>query len=258
MAKTTHIICILDRSTSMSRQQDEVIRNFNKFLEEQQSVEGKAKLTLALFDTAYELVYDKVDIHKERPLNRETFRIQGATAMRDAIGKTLSKLINKKRGIVLIHTDGYENSSIEYSAGAVKELVDTLKKKWEFIFVGGDIDAQRTGSDLGIMRTAAVSNDMFGTQNTYQNFCATTTAYRGGGLEASAKVGLVENGTFAEGDTPDAMKDASGNEFDISNGPGNLLKTPSVFGGPLANGFEGLSEEDLAKIKEALDSKDNG
>ena len=80
MAKTTHIICILDRSTSMRRHQDEVIRNFNQFLEEQQSVEGKAKLTLALFDSGYELVYDKVDIHKAKPLNRDTFKIQGSTS----------------------------------------------------------------------------------------------------------------------------------------------------------------------------------
>ena len=248
MAKTTHIICILDRSTSMRRQQDEVIRNFNQFLEEQQSVEGKAKLTLALFDTEYELLYDKVDIQAARPLNRETFHIQGATAMNDAIGKTLSRLINKKRGIVLIHTDGDENSSQEYSAGAVKELVDTLKKKWEFIFVGGNINARQTGANLGIMRTANVSNTAYGTANTYQNFCATTSAYRDGGLAASAKVGLVEDGAFADGDL----------DITKSNNVGDLLKTPSVFGGPLSNGFEGLSEEDLAKIKEALDSKDNG
>ena len=198
MAKTTHIICILDRSTSMRGQQDEVIRNFNKFLEEQQSMDGKAKLTVALFDTAYELLYDKVNLQKAKPLNRETFNIQGATAMNDAIGKTLSRMINKKKAIVLIHTDGEENSSGEYSQGAVKELVDTLKKKWEFIFVGGDINAKQTGCNLGIMRTANVSNTVYGTQNTYANFSNTTSAYRKGGLVASASVDLVEDGSFAD------------------------------------------------------------
>jgi hypothetical protein len=182
----------------MGGQQDEVIRNFNKFLEEQQSVDGKAKLTLALFDTSYSLVYDKINLQDAKPLNRETFCIQGATAMNDAIGKTLSRMINKKKAIVLIHTDGEENSSREYSQGAVKELVETLKKKWEFIFVGGDINAKQTGSNLGILRTANVSNTVFGTQNTYANFSNTTSAYRKGGLVASASVNLVEDGKFSD------------------------------------------------------------
>jgi len=218
MSKTTHIICILDRSTSMGGQQEEVIRNFNKFLEEQQSVDGKAKLTLALFDTGYELLYDKINLQKAKPLNRDSFKIQGATAMNDAIGKTLSRLINKKKAIVLIHTDGYENSSTEYSQGAVKELVDTLKKKWEFIFVGGDINANQIGGSLGIVRTANVSNTVFGTENTYVNFSNTTYAYRAGGLTASAKVGLVEDGVNA-GDT------GPGSMFDQITSNSSLSKT---------------------------------
>lgn len=197
MSKTTHIICILDRSTSMAGQQDEVIRNFNKFLEEQQSVEGKAKLTLALFDTDYELVYDKIPLMQAKPLTRETFKIQGCTAMRDAIGKTLSRLMDKKKAIVLIHTDGEENSSREYSQAAIKEMVDTLKKKWEFIFVGGDINAHATAANYGIMRSANVSNTSYGTANTYNNFSTTTTAYRSGGLVASAAVNLVEDGAYS-------------------------------------------------------------
>jgi hypothetical protein len=200
MSKTTHIICILDRSTSMGGQQEEVIRNFNKFLEEQQSIEGKAKLTLALFDTNYELVYDRVKLSEAKPLNKETFRIQGCTAMNDAIGKTLTKMLDKEKAIVLIHTDGYENSSQKYSAEHVKEMVDSLKKKWEFIFVGGGIDARATADTFGIRKAAAVSNTLYGTENTYANFSNTTTAYRSGGLIASANVNLVEDGNFAEDD----------------------------------------------------------
>ena len=249
MAKTTHIICILDRSTSMRGQRDEVIRNFNKFLEEQQSMDGKAKLTLALFDTDYQLLYDKVNLQDAQPLNRETFHIQGATAMNDAIGKTLSRMINKKKAIVLIHTDGDENSSREYSQGAVKELVETLKKKWEFIFVGGDINAKQTGFNLGIDRTANVSNTVYGTQNTYDNFSNTTSAYRSGGLLASAKVGLVEDGKFSDNN----LAPADNNLPDIDTLFNEFNKTPNTFGGPLSNSFDGLgglTKDDLNELIE--------
>lgn len=216
MSKTTHIICILDRSTSMGGLQDEVIRNFNKFLEEQQSIEGKAKLTLALFDTEYELVYDKVKLSEVKPLNRETFKIQGCTAMNDAIGKTLTKMLDKEKAIVLIHTDGEENSSREYSAGHIKEMVDSLKKKWEFIFVAGDLDAKKYADTYGIRKAAAVSNTLYGTANTYANFSSTTTAYRSGGLVASNAVNLVEDGNFA-GDGDSGSITISGDSITTSN-----------------------------------------
>jgi len=195
---TTHIICILDRSTSMGGLQDEVIRNFNRFLEEQQSIEGDARMTLALFDTGYELVYDEVKLQNVKALNRDTFKIQGCTAMNDAIGKTLTKKLDKEKAIVLIHTDGEENSSQQYTGSHIKEMVDSLKKKWEFIFVAGDLNAKEISANLGIMRSANVSNTMDGTQNTYANFSNTTTAYRSGGLVASASVAMVEDGAFAD------------------------------------------------------------
>lgn len=200
MSKTTHIICILDRSTSMGGLQDEVIRNFNKFLEEQQSIEGKAKMTLVLFDSGYEMVYDRVKLKDVKPLNRDTFKIQGCTAMNDAIGKTLTKMLDKEKAIVLIHTDGEENSSQEYTSSHIKEMVDSLKKKWEFIFVAGDLDARSYADSFGIRKAAAVSNTLRGTANTYANFSNTTTAYRSGGLVASASVNLVEDGNFAGDD----------------------------------------------------------
>lgn len=187
---TTHLICILDRSGSMSHQAPEVITNFNNFLAEQKSVEGKAKLTLVLFDDQYEKVYDQVNIKDVKPLTTETYFTRGMTAMNDAIGKTLSTMMDKKNAIVLVHTDGYENASKEYTQGAIKQMVDNLKKKWEFIFVGGDIDAVQVGGGLGfdMNKSLRVSNDVLGNANTYAAFADMTTAYRCGGKIATASM----------------------------------------------------------------------
>jgi hypothetical protein len=178
----------------MHPQASEVITNFNTFLREQQSVEGKAKLTLALFDDKYEVVHNKVDIMDVKPLTAETYFVRGMTAMNDAIGKTLSNMQKKKNAIVLVHTDGHENASKEFDAATVKTLVDELKKKWEFIFVGGEIDAQQIGSKLGfdLSKSLRVSNDTAGNANVYAAFAATTMAYRSGGKVASDAIDLED------------------------------------------------------------------
>ena len=208
---TTHIICILDRSGSMGAQANDVINNFNKFLEEQQGLDGKAELTLVLFDDEYEMVYDALDIREVPPLTEGTYFVRGWTAMNDAIGKTLNKMQRNEKAIVLIHTDGWENASKEYTPATVKTLVDKLKKKWEFIFVGGDIDAKQVGSSIGITRTANVFNDAMGTEHTYANFSNTTAAYRSGGLTASANVNLVESADGITSGTLDLSKSPSSN-----------------------------------------------
>lgn len=190
--ETTHIICILDRSGSMSKQAPEVITNFNNFLKEQQALEGKATLTLVLFDDQYEVVYDELSLNEVPLLTKEIYFCRGMTSMNDAIGKTLNTMQRKDKAIVLIHTDGDENTSREYTYETVKTLVDKLKDKWEFIFVGGEIDAKAVSANLGFSRGMNVHNDSLGNQAVYGAFASTTTAYRKGGLVASAAVELTD------------------------------------------------------------------
>ena len=53
--------------------------------------------------------------------------------------------------LVTIITDGYENSSCEYSAQAIRTLVDKLKKKgWTFAYIGANQDAVEVASGLNI------------------------------------------------------------------------------------------------------------
>jgi len=180
MSKTTHIIAILDRSGSMSSLASEVITNFNKFLKEQQAVPGKAKLTLATFDDEYRLVHDRVPLQEVQPITEAEYSIGGMTAMFDGVGKTLSKLQDKKRAIVFIHTDGHENASKEYTKEGVKKLVDGKKDDWQFIFVGADIDAASAGSGMGIniADTIQTTRSVGDLADTYSNFVSCSTAYR--------------------------------------------------------------------------------
>lgn len=177
---TTHIICILDRSTSMWGLRESVISNFNKFLKEQQDIEGKAALTLVLFDTEIQTLYDRVPLEQINPLTSNQYFTQGMTAMYDAIGQTLHEMRNEKKAIVLIHTDGEENSSTEYNESSVKEQVKGLKKNWEFIYAAGGIDAKETGTRYGFTNNFQTVNNVAGIADTYATFTCSTAAYRSG------------------------------------------------------------------------------
>ncbi|HCW73949.1 MAG TPA: hypothetical protein DHM90_09315, partial [Clostridiaceae bacterium] len=80
----------------------------------------------------------------------------------------------KKDGnvIVVITTDGMENASKEYSAFAIRSMIDRLKENgFEFIFLGANMDAAEVAKDFGIARERAVTYhaDEEGTRMNYKS-----------------------------------------------------------------------------------------
>lgn len=181
MAKDfVHIICILDRSGSMGSLADEVIGAFNEFVDDQLKQPGRAKLTLVLFDDKYEVVFDKIKLKDVPDLTREVYFTRGMTGLYDAVGKTLAS-IDDPDAIVLIQTDGYENSSREYTQAQVKELIKAKEALgWEFQFLGADIDTVSVGSSMGLSAKSAVSFDKssFGIHEAYASMNSVSTSYR--------------------------------------------------------------------------------
>ena len=174
---TTHIVAILDCSGSMGLLATEVISNFNKFLKEQQKLAGKAKLTLVIFDNIVTTIYDKVKLKDAKPITNKEYVIGGMTALNDAIGHTLHRFMKKEKAIFLIHTDGMENASKEYTKTQVKQMVES-KDNFEFIFVGAGIDAQGTGSNLGFVNNITTTRSIDDLAATYNSFSETTLSYR--------------------------------------------------------------------------------
>ncbi len=67
----TEIAFILDRSGSMGSCQDAAIEGFNRFLRDQQEVEGLAKLTLILFDDEYLVQAQSLPVQEVTTLDHE-------------------------------------------------------------------------------------------------------------------------------------------------------------------------------------------
>lgn len=156
----THIICILDRSGSMSSIMSDSIGGFNAFLKKQKELPDKATITVALFDDAYEILYDNVDITKAEELTSAVWYPRGMTALYDAIGKTINyekrnfaKLGDEKpsKVLVCVVTDGDENASKEYTQDNIKKLIkDCENEDWNFLYLAANQDAFSVGKSFGI------------------------------------------------------------------------------------------------------------
>lgn len=157
----TEIIFLLDRSGSMSGLEKDTIGGFNSFIEKQCELYGEVSLTTVLFDHEYEILWNGINAAGAK-LTSDDYYVRGSTALLDAVGKTildvdrrLSKTLDElKPGkvIFVITTDGMENASREFTHEKVKKLIkhQEEKQKWEFIFIGANMDAAKEASSMGI------------------------------------------------------------------------------------------------------------
>lgn len=164
----TLIAALLDRSGSMSTSIQSTEDGWRELLNGQRAIPGQCQVTLAQFDTEYEVLYPPTDIATVPDFHLAP---RGGTALLDAagrfiteVGETLSVLPEAERPghvICLIMTDGMENSSRAWSWEAVKELITQQREvyAWEFIFLGADIDAVDVGRRMGVDERYAMTFD---------------------------------------------------------------------------------------------------
>lgn len=161
----------------------------NEFLKEQKKLPGKAILTLAQFDHEYELLHDGVALED---VPKYSLVPRGTTALLDAIGRTINTVdarlqkvpeaYRPSKVIVVVVTDGAENSSKEFSREQVFSLIENQKKvrDWEFLFLAANQDAIGVAGSLGIQNAT--------------NFVATPQGARDMGVYTSRLVGSYRSG----------------------------------------------------------------
>lgn len=188
----TELVFILDRSGSMSGLEKDTIGGFNSMLQKQKALDGECRMTTVLFNHQCTLLHDRIDIQAISPMTDKDYFVGGSTALLDAIGSTIHKIIQVQRStaedyradkvMFVIITDGAENSSREYSAGQVKAMIEHEKEKygWEFIFLGANIDAVSTAKHFGINadRAADYVPDAAGTELNFEMMSNAAAQFR--------------------------------------------------------------------------------
>ena len=190
----TELVFVLDRSGSMSHLVDDTIGGYNSFLERQREEPGDCVLTTALFDDRFELLHDRINLRGIAPLTRRDYSVRGSTALLDALGQSIHKMINVQRAtaeperaekvVFVVITDGMENASHEYTLRQIRALIERQKAEfgWEFIFMGANIDAVSVAEGIGIdaCRSVTYRADAEGTSLNYRVLDEAITDIRAG------------------------------------------------------------------------------
>lgn len=192
--ETTELVFILDKSGSMAGLEKDTIGGFNALLEKQRKLPGEVRVTTVLFNQRVELLHDRIPVTGVALITEEDYQVGGMTALLDAIGSTIQKISNVQKStlqeqradrvLVVITTDGMENSSCEYSYKKIYEMIAMQKNtaNWEFIFLGANIDAVATARQFGVGEDFAVNYhaDAEGTQLNYDVVSEAISSFRTG------------------------------------------------------------------------------
>jgi hypothetical protein len=198
---------------------DYTIGGFNSFLNQQKSEPGEATLTLVQFDTQdpYEVLHKFKPIAEIPELTRETFVPRAATPLLDAIGRGLNDLEQSlteiredekpSRVIMVIITDGQENSSLEFRKDQIEKMIEEKQEEsdWQFVFLSADLEAVGDALATGFRSDSAMAYDKTakGTMSAWDSVSMRIAEYRSG---------RSNNVSFTEEDRSKQESEKKGNE----------------------------------------------
>lgn len=185
---------LLDRTGSMQDIWDEALTSVNAYAEALGEGDGalRASVTLAVFDAQNGLQFDvlrkKVPATGWRNVTTAEASPRGMTPLYDAIGRIVSvaEQDNPKKAVLVIMTDGEENSSREVTQAGARAALDRARAKgWEVVFLGAEFAKFTDAGAMGVTteKTMAVGKD--GMKSTMQRLAKKSRDY---GYSAAAPV----------------------------------------------------------------------
>lgn len=150
---------IQDRSGSMSDNWHETCLGFKEFVKNlRENKDGTEYLfSLTTFDTEIDKPYIAVPINEVDGNHAlDNYGPRGWTALYDAAGKTIQDIETNRHGcekiIVVISTDGAENSSREWKKDALHASIDAKLNAgdWTFTYLGTQPETWADGAALGV------------------------------------------------------------------------------------------------------------
>lgn len=166
---------ILDGSGSMSNVRKETLTNFNLHLQSIQKLQSEfpeqtCSLSLTIFNGNLTQVWRHLEPSNISPLTLDKYETSGNTALLDAIGTQIQDIqntfgadieANKASVVMIILTDGEENSSKFFDFPFISKTIKSLEEtgNWTFTFLGADLDTFHVGSMLNIKNSNILQFD---------------------------------------------------------------------------------------------------
>jgi von Willebrand factor type A domain len=203
------VYILLDRSASMAGERWETaIGSINEYVTTLKNEKTKANITVATFDSSnvghqtyarpanwsnnslrgigssdpnsFDLLRNDVAISKFALLSPQDSSPRGGTPLYDSTAKllNLAEKNNAEKTVIIIMTDGEENSSRTYTLSAIKDRIATCQHRgWEVIFLGAEFNADHTASTYGLSSTKVINSSTRNMKDSMAFYASATTAY---------------------------------------------------------------------------------
>jgi hypothetical protein len=204
------VYILLDRTGSMESIWDEALTSVNAYAEElakdDVGPEVDASVSLAVFDAQDGLQFDMLRRNENpetwKPVTNDEASPRGMTPLFDAIGRimTVAEADNPGRAVIVVMTDGEENSSTELTKENVKDRLDRARDKgWEIVFLGAEFANFADASSVGVSaeKSMAVSKD--GMEETMRRLSTKSKSY-GAAETGSAPITFDDEDRAAAGE----------------------------------------------------------
>jgi len=197
----TIVYMILDESSSMSGIRQQTINGYNEHIDVlKKSNNPDIFVSLIRFCETMNVAIPITEINNVPTLTEENYKPGGTTALYDAIGTVLEShnsniKINEikanyedMKNVVIILTDGEENSSTKYKAEDIKKMIKDLEAtdQWTFVYLGAEQDSWVAADTIGI-KSANVTNYSYATMDNAMEYTARRlNAFANSSLRSSA------------------------------------------------------------------------
>lgn len=154
---------LLDRTGSMASLWDEALTSVNAYAEEVGTERDDAvdtvetDVTLAVFDAQdglqFDVLRENVAPGAWDVVTSDEVSPRGMTPLFDAIGQivSLAEADAPEKAVIVIMTDGEENSSREMTRDGAKAALDRIEQKgWEVVFLGADFGKFDDADAVGV------------------------------------------------------------------------------------------------------------
>jgi von Willebrand factor type A domain len=197
---TVQSYILLDRTGSMSDIWDEALTSVNAYADsfaadapgaEIAGGDIKTAVTLAVFDhqdgLQFDVLRDKVDPAKWADVTNDEANPRGMTPLYDAIGRIVNRAEADapEKAVIVIMTDGLENSSSELTNQGAKAALDRARARgWEVVFLGAEFASFSDAESVGMASSKTMAVGQGRMQESMDNLAQKARAYGKGAAPA--------------------------------------------------------------------------
>ena len=145
MKPLTNVILVLDKSGSMFKIKDAAISGFNEQIQQfkENSSDQDIRISIITFNGEITEHTWCSPVETMNEITSEEYKPAGATAMFDAMGYSIKKMMDTTEGqdaayLMIIISDGETNSDKQFNSSQVQSLIKDCQGsgKWTFSYIG--------------------------------------------------------------------------------------------------------------------------